>query len=245
MYKVMVDEEILGKEIENMQKRYGPMTNPDSDPDQPPESPEPPETMRAAVVGATGCLALSMPVVAWFWLWLRDRDGIIGELAVAQGPWGAWISLGVGLLGASPAAQGSGPGRVPADHFHPDVDPEAPPAAPAYGGSLYLHMDSMPRSLNRALEAGIGARWVHYAAHDYLLHQDCGSCHGMTLKGGLGPSLLPEALAGKPAGYLRHVIANGVAEKAMPPWSAILLPGEIDFLVQYLTEGAAPVESKL
>lgn len=29
MYKVMIDEEILAKEIENMQKRYGPMTNPD------------------------------------------------------------------------------------------------------------------------------------------------------------------------------------------------------------------------
>jgi len=26
----------------------------------------------------------------------------------------------------------------------------------------------------------------------YLLKQDCGSCHGMTLQGGLGSSLLPE-----------------------------------------------------
>ena len=52
----------------------------------------------------------------------------------------------------------------------------------------------------------------------YLLHQDCGSCHGMTLKGGLGPSLLPEALEGKPASYLRHVISKGVPGRAMPPW---------------------------
>ena len=28
----------------------------------------------------------------------------------------------------------------------------------------------------------------------YLLRQDCGSCHGMTLKGGLGPALLPDNL---------------------------------------------------
>lgn len=69
----------------------------------------------------------------------------------------------------------------------------------------------------------------------YLLHQDCGSCHGMTLKGGLGPSLLPADLAGKPASYLREVIANGVPEKAMPPWKNILQPQEIDFLVQRLT----------
>ena len=70
----------------------------------------------------------------------------------------------------------------------------------------------------------------------YLLHQDCGSCHGMTLKGGLGPALLPADLAGKPASYLREVIANGVPEKAMPPWKNILQPREIDFLVQRLTQ---------
>ena len=62
----------------------------------------------------------------------------------------------------------------------------------------------------------------------HLLHQDCGSCHGMTLKGGLGPSLLPADLAGKPASYIREVIANGVPEKAMPPWKNILQPREID-----------------
>lgn len=71
----------------------------------------------------------------------------------------------------------------------------------------------------------------------YLLHQDCGSCHGMTLKGGLGPSLLPEALAGKPDAYLRQVISKGVPEKAMPPWENILQPDEIDFLVSYLQQG--------
>ena len=69
---------------------------------------------------------------------------------------------------------------------------------------------------------------------EYLLHQNCGSCHGMTLKGGLGPSLLPAALAGKPDDYLRHVIAKGVPGKAMPPWENILELAEIDFLVEYL-----------
>lgn len=71
----------------------------------------------------------------------------------------------------------------------------------------------------------------------YLLHQDCGSCHGMTLKGGLGPSLLPEDLAGKGDSYLRHVISKGVPDKAMPPWENILQPEEIDFLVTYLQRG--------
>lgn len=72
----------------------------------------------------------------------------------------------------------------------------------------------------------------------YLLRQDCGSCHGMTLKGGLGPSLLPDALEGKPDEYLRQVIAKGVPETAMPPWENILRPEEINFLLEYLTRPA-------
>ena len=31
-----------------------------------------------------------------------------------------------------------------------------------------------------------------------LLKQDCGSCHGMTMQGGLGPALTPQALSDKP-----------------------------------------------
>ncbi len=73
----------------------------------------------------------------------------------------------------------------------------------------------------------------------YLLHQDCGSCHGMTLQGGLGPPLLPEALAGKPANYLKQVISKGVPAKAMPPWENMLSPEDIDFLVIYLQQGSA------
>jgi cytochrome c55X len=76
----------------------------------------------------------------------------------------------------------------------------------------------------------------------YLLRQDCGSCHGMTLKGGLGPSLLPAALAAKPAEYLHQVIAKGVPGTAMPPWDNILQAEEIDFLVDYLTRPAAAQE---
>lgn len=76
----------------------------------------------------------------------------------------------------------------------------------------------------------------------YLLRQDCGSCHGMTLKGGLGPSLLPPALAEKPAEYLQQVIAKGVPGTAMPPWENMLQAEEIDFLVDYLTRPAAAQE---
>lgn len=71
----------------------------------------------------------------------------------------------------------------------------------------------------------------------YLLKQDCGSCHGMTLKGGLGPSLLPADLEGKPADLLLTTILDGRANTAMPPWKALLSPEEAGWIVTRLKQG--------
>ena len=71
----------------------------------------------------------------------------------------------------------------------------------------------------------------------YLLKQDCGSCHGMTLKGGLGPSLLPATLDGKPAELLVMTILEGRAGTAMPPWKALLSEDEARWLVTGLQRG--------
>ena len=74
----------------------------------------------------------------------------------------------------------------------------------------------------------------------YLLKHDCGSCHGMKLKGGLGPPLLPEALAGKPPIYLKQVISKGMPGSAMPPWEKLLSEADIDYLVLLLTRQTEP-----
>ena len=71
----------------------------------------------------------------------------------------------------------------------------------------------------------------------YLVRQDCGSCHGMTLAGGLGPPLLPAALAGKPGGYLKHVILYGAAGSAMPGWSPLLSDADADWIAERLLGG--------
>jgi cytochrome c55X len=71
----------------------------------------------------------------------------------------------------------------------------------------------------------------------YLLKQDCGSCHGMTLKGGLGPSLLPEALHGKPRDLLVSTVLEGRPGTAMPPWRAMLTRDEARWLVTQLQRG--------
>jgi cytochrome c55X len=74
-----------------------------------------------------------------------------------------------------------------------------------------------------------------------LLNQDCGSCHGLTRRGGLGPALTKEALAGKSPVMLREVILNGRPGTPMPPWKPFLSRSEADWLVRILIEGRTDV----
>lgn len=73
----------------------------------------------------------------------------------------------------------------------------------------------------------------------HLLRQDCGSCHGMTLQGGLGPDLLAPRMAGLPREYLITTIAKGHPGTPMPPWEGLLSAGEIAWLVDQLQQGAS------
>ncbi len=70
-----------------------------------------------------------------------------------------------------------------------------------------------------------------------LVRQDCGSCHGLTLQGGLGPALLPDALKDKPADYLSFVILQGRPGTAMPPWKRFLTDAEAQWIVANLQKG--------
>jgi cytochrome c55X len=72
-----------------------------------------------------------------------------------------------------------------------------------------------------------------------LLHKDCGACHGLSLKGGLGSPLTPQALAGKPAASLVATILNGRPGTPMPPWRPFLSEEEAQWLVQLLQQGGA------
>lgn len=71
----------------------------------------------------------------------------------------------------------------------------------------------------------------------HLLVQDCGSCHGLTLKGGLGTPLTPETLKNKPDEFLVHTILNGRAGTAMPPWKPFISESEAQWLVNELKKG--------
>jgi cytochrome c55X len=70
-----------------------------------------------------------------------------------------------------------------------------------------------------------------------LVQQDCGSCHGLTLRGGLGPSLRPEALAGKDLDALVAIVLDGVPGQPMPPWRPELSEEEARWLITQLLRG--------
>lgn len=70
-----------------------------------------------------------------------------------------------------------------------------------------------------------------------LVRQDCGSCHGMQLTGGLGLPLTAEALREKPAEALEATVHGGRPGTAMPPWKSILKESEVHWIVQKLMTG--------
>ena len=71
----------------------------------------------------------------------------------------------------------------------------------------------------------------------YFIKHDCGSCHGMTLKGGLGPALLPERLSAQPKDYLVHTIMEGRKNTAMPPWKTMLSQDDAIWITEQLQSG--------
>ena len=70
-----------------------------------------------------------------------------------------------------------------------------------------------------------------------LVRHDCGSCHGLRLRGGLGPALTPRALAGKPVELLVATVLEGRAGTPMPPWKPFLTEEEARWIVEGLRRG--------
>lgn len=91
------------------------------------------------------------------------------------------------------------------------------------------------------LTTGVAASEIDPEAQDALarlVKQDCGSCHGLTLKGGLGRSITPKAMEHFDRETLRDIILDGIPGTAMPPWRPLLTEGEALWIADYLLTGA-------
>ena len=71
-----------------------------------------------------------------------------------------------------------------------------------------------------------------------LLKQDCGSCHGLKLKGGLGTPLRPETIRDRSDEVLIETILTGIPGTPMPAWKGLLSNEDVGWIVKLLREGA-------
>ena len=74
----------------------------------------------------------------------------------------------------------------------------------------------------------------------HLVKQDCGSCHGLTLKGGLGPDIRPEAVSHYDIETLSEVVLDGIPGTAMPPWRPLMSEAEAAWIAEFLLKGDKP-----
>ncbi len=78
---------------------------------------------------------------------------------------------------------------------------------------------------------------VRAAELERLVVQDCGSCHGLTMRGGLGSDIRAETLQGVDRETLAVIILDGVPGTAMPPWRPLLSEQEAYWIADYLLKG--------
>jgi cytochrome c55X len=70
-----------------------------------------------------------------------------------------------------------------------------------------------------------------------MVRQDCGSCHGMRLTGGLGPAITREALADWPLDSLVATIYQGRPGTPMPGWRSMISEAEARWIAEQLRRG--------
>jgi len=70
-----------------------------------------------------------------------------------------------------------------------------------------------------------------------LVRHDCGSCHGLTLNGGLGRPLTSDRLKQWDRDQLAQIILDGIPGTPMPPWRALLTQTQARWIAEALQSG--------
>ena len=74
----------------------------------------------------------------------------------------------------------------------------------------------------------------------HIVRQDCWSCHGLRLTGGLGSPITAQALAGRDPDELAMLILDGLPGSAMPGWRPLLTADEARWIADYLLQKEMP-----
>lgn len=91
--------------------------------------------------------------------------------------------------------------------------------------------------LGSVVAAQAGPSEVRQRALVRLVRQDCGSCHGMRLTGGLGPALTREALAAVPLEEIVATTLHGRPGTPMPAWRSMLSDDDASWIARQLRAG--------
>ena len=70
-----------------------------------------------------------------------------------------------------------------------------------------------------------------------MVRQDCGSCHGIQLTGGLGPALTRDRMADFPLDSLVAVIYQGRPGTPMAGWKSMISEADATWIAQQLQLG--------
>ena len=70
-----------------------------------------------------------------------------------------------------------------------------------------------------------------------MVRQDCGSCHGIQLTGGLGPALTRDRMADFPYDSLVAVIYHGRPGTPMPGWKSMISEADAHWIARQLQTG--------
>lgn len=106
--------------------------------------------------------------------------------------------------------------------------PPAPPPAVEIAASAAAPAPAAPHAPATSVSSARQAELEH------MVIQDCGSCHGLTMKGGLGKPITPGDLAGFDPEGLAAIILDGVPGTAMPPWRPLISEPEALWIAEYL-----------
>lgn len=107
---------------------------------------------------------------------------------------------------------------------------------------MFLVMLISSASFLRAGETAVGKDFIDSRRAqqlERLVRQDCGSCHGLTLKGGLGPDIRAATLKGSDPDAITQIILDGVPGTPMPPWRPLITEVEARWITDYLMRGGA------
>ena len=88
-----------------------------------------------------------------------------------------------------------------------------------------------------AVSARANEKGLDTARLTNLVREDCGSCHGLTLKGGLGKPLTPDHLRAWSHEQIVAIILDGVPGTPMPPWRPLLSEAEVQWIAERLQKG--------